>query len=158
ELIELAPDIVVANGGASTAAFLRINRTVPIVFAGVVDPVGAGLVASLSRPGGNATGFALAEYGFSSKWLELLKQIAPRVTRVGVLRDATIGSGTAILAAIQAVAPSFGVELTPIGLRDAEEIEQGIVGFARGATDGLIAAPNAVVAVHRKLIIGLAAK
>jgi putative ABC transport system substrate-binding protein len=158
EVIELAPDIVVASGSASTAALQLISHTVPIVFAGVVDPVGAGLVASLPRPGGNATGFASPEYGFSGKSIELLKEIAPRLTRVAVLRDTRLGSGTAILAAIQAVAPSFGVELTPIGLRNAEEIEQGIAAFARGPSDGLIVAPNTAAAVQRKTIIALAAK
>jgi putative ABC transport system substrate-binding protein len=158
ELIELAPDIVVAAGGPSTAALQLISRTMPIVFANVVDPVGAGLVASLPRPGGNATGFASPEYGFSGKSIELLKELAPRLTRVAVLRDARLGSGTAILAAIQAVAPSFGVELTPIGLRNAEEIEQGIASFARGPNDGLIVAPNPAAATQRKIIIALAAK
>jgi putative ABC transport system substrate-binding protein len=158
ELIERAPDVVVAGGAPATAALQRISRTVPIVFANTGDPVGGGLVTSLARPGGNATGFALPEYGFSGKLLELLKAIAPRVTRVAVLRDAAIQSGTAYLAAIQAVAPSFGVELSPVGLRDPEEIERGIMAFARGSNDGLIVTASAAAGTHRKLIIALAAR
>jgi putative ABC transport system substrate-binding protein len=158
ELIELAPDIVVAGGAPATAALQRITRTLPIVFVNTGDPVGGGLVTSLARPGGNATGFALPEYGFSGKSLELLKQIAPRVTRVAVLRDAAIQSGPAYLAAIQAVAPTFGVELSPVGLRDPEEIERGITAFARGSNDGLIVTASAAAGIHRNLIIALAAR
>ena len=158
ELIELAPDIVVAGGAPATAALQRISRTLPIVFANTGDPVGGGSVTSLARPGGNTTGFALPEYGFSGKLLELLKEIAPRVTRVAVLRDAAIQSGPAYLAAIQAVAPSFGVELSPVGLRDPEEIERGITAFARGSNDGLIITASATAGIHRNLIIALAAR
>jgi len=158
ELIERAPDVVVAGGAPATAALQRISRTLPIVFANTGDPVGGGLVTSLARQGGNTTGFALPEYGFSGKLLELLKEIAPRVTRVAVLRDAAIQSGPAYLAAIQAVAPSFGVELSPVGLRDPEEIERGITAFARGPNDGLIMTASAAAGNHRNLIIALAAR
>jgi putative ABC transport system substrate-binding protein len=124
----------------------------------VVDPVGGGFVASMARPGGNATGFTTYEYGMSAKWLELLKQVAPRVTRVAVMRDPSSTSGTAMLAAIQAVAPSLGVELSPIDERDAGEIERAVTAFARGPNDGLIVAANPSAIVHRDLIITLAAK
>src|SRR6516162_9438203 len=120
ELVGLAPDVILASGAVVTAALQRASHTVPIVFASTVDPVGFGLVASIARPGGNATGFMNFEFGLSAKWLELLKQIAPRVTRVAVLRDPDLGSGNSALAAIQAVAPSFGVELSPLGLRDID--------------------------------------
>jgi putative ABC transport system substrate-binding protein len=130
---------------------------VSIVFVTVLDPVGNGLVASLARPGGNMTGFALFEYGTSAKWLELLKQIAPRVTRVGVVRDPTSVSGTGQLAAIQAVAPSFGVELRPFDVRDAAEIERAVTAFARSANGGLIVTASPAALTHRKLISAQAA-
>jgi len=139
------------------AAVQQATRTVPIVFVTVIDPVSAGLVSNLARPGGNTTGFALYEYGTSAKWLELLKEIAPGVTRVAVVRDPALVSGTAQLAAIQAVAPLFGVELSPVDARDAGEIERAIAAFARSANGGLIVTSSPAQAVHRKLIIGQAA-
>ena len=131
ELVALAPDVILATSSATVAPLQEATRTVPIVFASVTDPVGAGFVASLARPGGNATGFALFEYGISGKWLELLKEIAPRVTRAAVLRDPAIASGIGQFAAIQGVAPAFGVEVSPVDVRDAGEIERDITAFAR---------------------------
>ena len=131
ELVALAPDVILASGTAAMAPLLQATRTVPIVFTTVADPVGAGFVDSLARPGGNATGFMQFEYSLSGKWLELLKQIAPNVTRAAVLRDAAISSGTGQFGAIQSVAPSFGVELSPINVRDAGEIERAVAAFAR---------------------------
>jgi putative tryptophan/tyrosine transport system substrate-binding protein len=131
---------------------------VPIVFVAVVDPVGSGFVESLARPGDNITGFTLFEYGISGKWLELLKEIAPRVTRVAVLRDPALASGGGQLGAIQAVAPSFGVELSPVGVRDAGEIERAVMAFARGSNGGLIVTGNPLATVHRELIVTLAAR
>ena len=128
------------------------------MFAQTPDPVGAGFVASLARPGGNATGFTIFEYGISGKWLELLKEIAPRVTRVAVLRDPAIGSGTGQLGAIQSVAPSFGVELSPVNLRDASEIERAVTAFAQSSNGGLIVTGSALGTVNRDLIIALAAR
>jgi putative ABC transport system substrate-binding protein len=134
----------------------QATRTVPIVFAQVGDPVGMGAVASLARPGGNTTGFMPMEFGFGAKWLELLKEIAPRVTRVAVLRDVTIGP--AQLSAIQAVAPSFGVELSAVGVREASEIERAIAAFARSSNAGMIVTASTAAAVQRDLIITLAAQ
>jgi putative ABC transport system substrate-binding protein len=139
-------------------ALQQATRIVPVVFALVIDPVGAGYVASLARPGGNVTGFTLFDYGIGAKWLQLLKEIAPRVSRVGVLRDPTATSGTAQFGAIQAVSSSLGVELTPIGVRDASEIEHSITDFARGSTGGLIVVGGALAIIHRKLIVTLAAR
>jgi putative tryptophan/tyrosine transport system substrate-binding protein len=158
ELVALAPDVILAMGISTVGPLLQANRTVPIVFANVIDPVGAGFVASMARPGGNTTGFTNYEYGMSAKWLELLKQIAPRVTRVAVMRDPSLTSGTAMLAAIQAVAPSFGVELSPVDVRDAGEIERAVTAFARGSNDGLIVVPNPTANFQRELIVTLAAK
>jgi putative ABC transport system substrate-binding protein len=158
ELVALAPDVVLASSSPVVGALQHVTRTVPIVFAGVADPVGAGFVASLARPGGNATGFAAFEYGVSVKWLELLKQIAPGVTRVAVLRDSAIASGIGQFAAIQAVAPSFGVELSPVDVHDAGEIERAVAAFARGSNGGLIVPASPRQAVHRDLIITLAAR
>jgi putative ABC transport system substrate-binding protein len=157
ELVALAPDVILVSSGSALAALQNATRTVPIVFVNVTDPVGAGYVASLSRPGANTTGFTLFEYSLSAKWLELLKEIAPGVTRAAVLRDTAVGSGVGQYAIIQAVAPSLGVELRPIDLREAGEIERAIVTFAQVPNGGLIivAAPSAVV--HRNLIITLAA-
>jgi len=157
ELAALAPDVILANFASAAAALQQATRTVPIVFVGVVDPVGAGFVASLARPGGNATGFALFEYGISGKWLELLKEIAPRVTRAAVLRDASV-SGVGQLGAIQSVAPSLGVELSPIGLRDADEIERAVAAFARSSNGGLIVTANQFGANHPTLIATIAAR
>ena len=159
ELVALAPDIFLADGTVSVGALQNVTRTLPIVFAGVLDPVGAGFVDSLSRPGGNITGFMLFEYGFSGKWLELLKQIAPQVTRAAVIRDPTISSGTAQYSAIQAVAPSLGVEVTPIGVHDIGVIERAVEAFARSANGGLIVTGTATMpVVTRDLIITLAAR
>jgi putative ABC transport system substrate-binding protein len=159
ELAELAPDVILAATGTATVApLLQATRTVPIVFAVVIDPVGAGFVASLSRPGGNATGFTLFEYGMSGKWLELLKEAAPRVTRAAVLRDPVIASGIGQFATVQAVAPSFGVELSPVDVRDAPEIERAVTAFARTGKGGLIVTASALATRHRDLIITLAAR
>jgi putative ABC transport system substrate-binding protein len=158
ELVALAPDVILASGTSTVAPLLRATRTVPIVFANVVDPVGAGFVASLARPGGNATGFTPYEFGMSGKWLELLKQIAPQVTRAAVIRDSTQGSGTSQLAAVQAVAPSFGVDVRPVDVRDATEIERDIAVFARGSNGGLIVTASGLSLIHRGLIITLAAR
>ena len=158
ELVALAPDVILAAGSPAVVALLQATRTVPIVFVQIPDPVGAGFVESLARPGGNATGFTVFEYGISGKWLELLKQIAPRVTRAAVLRDPAIASGIGQFAAIQSATPSFGVELQPIDVRDAGEIERAIIAFARGSNDGLIVTSSPLAAVHRDLIVRLAVK
>jgi putative ABC transport system substrate-binding protein len=158
ELVALAPDVVLAEGSPSAGALLQATHTVPIVFYLVIDPVGAGFVDSLSRPGGNATGFMLFEYSLSGKWLELLKEIAPDVTRAAVLRDAAIAAGAGQFAVIQAVAPSVGVEISAVNVRDAAEIERGIAAFARAANGGLILTASALSVVHRDLIIKLAAQ
>jgi putative ABC transport system substrate-binding protein len=156
ELVTLVPDVIVAHGGTLPAA-LEATRTVPIVFVLAADPVGGGFVGSLARPGGNATGFTSVEYGISGKWLELLKEIAPRVMRVGVVRDASIG-GSGQFGAIQGAAPSFGVEVTPIDSRDPGTIERGVSAFVRRPTDGLIVTSSTTAAIHRKMIIELAAR
>jgi putative ABC transport system substrate-binding protein len=158
ELVALAPDVILATGSATVGPLQRASRAVPIVFVTTIDPVGGGFVESLSRPGTNATGFSAAEYGMSGKWLELLKQIAPRVTRVGVVRDPEIAAGAGQFGAIQSVAPTFGVELHPLGVRNAGEIERAITAFARSANDGLIVTPSALTLVHRAAIIALAAR
>ena len=158
ELVALAPDVIVANTFPTVAALQQATRTVPIVFAGLIDPVGAGLVASLARPGGNTTGFSGFEYGMSVKWLELLKQIAPGTTRVAVLRDSVTTVGIGQLAAIQGVAPSFGAELSPLVVRDAGEIEPAIAAFVRGSNGGLIVTIGTLAQTHRDLIITLAAR
>ena len=158
ELIALSPDVVLAFGYATASALQKATRSVPIVFGSVTDPVGGGLVASLARPGGNATGFVSSEFGFAGKWLELLKQIAPRVTRVAVLRDSAIAAQIALFGSIQSVAPSFGVELRPIDTSDAGEIERAVTAFAGEPNGGLIAASGAGVILHRELIVTLAAR
>jgi putative ABC transport system substrate-binding protein len=159
ELVALAPDVILgATGTATVAPLLQATRIVPIVFVVVIDPVGAGFVASLARPGGNATGFTLFEYGMSGKWLELLKEIAPGVTRAAVLRDPAIASGIGQLATVQAVAPSLGLELSPIDVRDAPEIERAVTAFARSGNGGLIVTASALATRHRDLIITLAAR
>src|SRR5262245_56294119 len=158
ELVALAPDVVFASGIPAATPLLQATRTVPIVFAQVVDPVGAGLVASLARPGGNATGFTSAEYAFAGKWVELIKEIAPSVTRVAVLRDAGSSSGIGYLGAVQLAASSFGMELTPVGITDAGEIERGVTAFARASNGALIVTGNTLTMVHRDLIITLAAR
>ena len=159
ELAALAPDVILAATGTATVApLLQATRTVPIVFAVVIDPVGAGFVASLARPGGNATGFTIFEYGMSGKWLELLKEIAPHVTRAAVLRDPAIASGIGQFATVQAVAPSLGVELSPVDVRDAGEIERAVTAFARGLNGGLIVTAGALTISHRQPIIAFAAR
>jgi putative tryptophan/tyrosine transport system substrate-binding protein len=158
ELAALAPDVIVATGSATVGPLQRVTRSVPIVFVTTVDPVGGGFVESLARPGTNATGFTAFEYGMSGKWLELLKQVAPRVTRVAVIRDPEIAAGAGQFGAIRSVAPSFGVELSPIGLRDTGEIERGVTAFARSTNGGLIVTPSALTLVHRAAIIALAAR
>jgi putative ABC transport system substrate-binding protein len=158
ELVALAPDVILANATPSVAALQQATHTVPMVFVNVADPVGAGFVASLARPGRNVTGFLLFEYSISAKWLELLKEIAPGVTRVAVLRDPGNASGIGQFGAIQAVAPSFGVELHPVDVHDAGEIERAVAAFARGPNDGLIVTSSTLAVVHRDLIIALAAR
>jgi putative ABC transport system substrate-binding protein len=159
ELVALSPDVVVATAGSIVGAFQQASRTVPIVFVTTIDPIGGGWVESLSRPGTNATGFASSEFSMSGKRLELLKEIAPGVKRVAVIRDPSVPAGSGGLAAIQTVAPSLGVELTAIGVRDAGEIERAITAFARGSNDGLITVgPTSSVQRYRDLIITLAAR
>ena len=158
ELVALAPDVILAHGSSTVGAMVQATRTVPIVFPVVSDPVAAGFVDSLARPGGNATGFMTGEYSMSGKWLELLKQIAPGVTRAAVLRDATQGSGTSQFAVIQAAAPSLGVEVKPVNMRDAEEIERGVTAFARSPGGGLVVAAGPAATRHRDLIVKLAAQ
>jgi putative ABC transport system substrate-binding protein len=158
ELAALAPDVILAHGASTVGPLLQATRTVPIVFPIVGDPVGAGFVDSLARPGGNATGFMTAEFSMAGKRLELLKQIASSVTRVAVLRDSTQGSGTGEFAAIQAVAPSLRVEVNPVNVRDAGEIERAVAAFARSPNGGVIVAAGAGAALHRNLIITLAAR
>jgi ABC-type uncharacterized transport system substrate-binding protein len=158
ELVALAPDVLVASGGAVTAALQQATRTVPIVFANVFDPVGAGFVTSMARPGGNATGFTPFEYGMSGKWLELLKQIAPGVRRVAVLQNPIVASRSGQLGAIEALAPSFRVELSALAVRDAEEIERAITAFARVPYGGLIVVGAPSLAIYRDRIVALAAQ
>jgi putative tryptophan/tyrosine transport system substrate-binding protein len=158
ELAALAPDVILASGTSTVGPMLQATRTVPVVFPTVVDPVGAGFVDSLARPGGNATGFLAFEYSLGSKWLELLKQIAPGVTRVAVLRDATIPSGTGQFGVIQAVAPSLRVEANPINMREAGEIERAVAAFARSPNGGLILTASGKAFLHHKLVITLAAR
>ena len=158
ELVNLAPDVLVATGGASVGPLLQATKTVPVVFANVPDPVGSGFVESLSRPGGNATGFVQFEYNLSGKWPELLKQIAPNVTNIAILWDPTILAGIGQFAVIQSVAPSLGVEVRAINVRDAGEIERGIGEFARLSNGGLIVAASALAIGHRDLIVALAAR
>ena len=158
ELVALAPDVIVAGGTSTVAPLLQATRTVPIVFAGTADPVGAGLVASLARPGGNATGFMQFEYSLSAKWPELLKQIAPSVTRAAVLRDPTLTAGIGQFAVIQSAAPSVGMDVSPVNVRMAQEIEQAVTAFARSPHGGLIVTASGLAAIHRDLIITLAAR
>jgi putative ABC transport system substrate-binding protein len=159
ELAALAPDVLVAGTGTATVApLLQATRTVPIVFVTVIDPVGAGFVASLAQPGGNATGFTIFEYSMSGKWLELLKEIAPGVTRVAVLRDPAVASGIGQFGAVQIVAPSLGVDLSPVDVRDAGEIERAVTAFARSPNGGLILTASALAVTHREIIVALAAR
>jgi putative ABC transport system substrate-binding protein len=158
ELVALAPDVLMSGGSVPVASLLQATRTIPIVFVNVADPVGAGFVQSLARPGGNATGFTVFEYGISGKWLELLKQIAPRLTRAAVLRNPAIASGSGQLGAIQGAAPSFRMELFPVDVRDAGDIERAVAAFARAPNGGLIVTASAEAVVHRDLIVSLAAR
>jgi ABC-type uncharacterized transport system substrate-binding protein len=158
ELVALGPDVILVSSGSALAALQNVTRTVPIVFVSVSDPVGGGYVASLARPGGNTTGFTLFEWGTSGKWLELLKEIVPAMTRAAVIRDPSITSGTAQFAAIQAVASSLGVELTPIDARDDGGIERAIAGFTRESSCGLIVTASPSAFRRRELIVALAAK
>ena len=158
ELAALAPDVVLAPGASALGPLLQVTRTVPIVFAIVADPVGAGFIDSLARPGGNATGFTSFEYAIGGKWLELLKQIGPDVTRIAILRDPTTPSGTGQFGVIQAMAPSLKVEVSPVNLRNAAEIESPVTAFARSSNGGLIITASGLATVHRDLIVKLAAQ
>jgi ABC-type uncharacterized transport system substrate-binding protein len=158
ELIALTPDVILASGGAIVGPLLQLTRTVPIVFTQTPDPVAAGFVASLARPGGNATGFTQVEYGMASKWVELLKEIAPRVTRVAILRDPSVPEGIGQFTVIQSAAPALKVDVKPIDIRNAGEIERALTEFARVDNGGLILTSSALANVHRDLIIRLAAK
>jgi putative ABC transport system substrate-binding protein len=158
ELVALAPDVIVTGGASYVAALQQATRTVPIVFATATDPVGGGLVASLARPGGNVTGFTTFEYGSSAKWLELLKQISPSVMRVAVIRDPSLPTGTGQLGAIQSAAPSFGVELSPVDVRNVAELERAVAAFAQGSNAGLIIQASPLATVHRDLIVAVAAR
>jgi putative ABC transport system substrate-binding protein len=158
ELVALAPDVIFANGTSQVGPLLQATRTVPIIFTSVADPVGAGFVDSLARPGGNATGFVQYEYGLGGKWLELLKEIAPRVTRAAVLRDAAITAGVGLWGAIQTAAPSFGIEVSPVNVRDASEIERTLTVFAHEPNGGLILTGSALSAAHGDLIVALATR
>jgi putative tryptophan/tyrosine transport system substrate-binding protein len=158
ELVGIAPDVILASGGSVAGPLLQATRTVPIVFTSTPDPVGAGFVDSLARPGGNATGFTNLEYGLGAKWLELLKEIAPRVTRAAVLRDPAIPQGTGQWGAIQTAAPSLGIEVSPINVREAGEIERAVTAFARTSNGGLIVSGSGLANVHRELIVTLAAR
>ena len=158
ELVALGPDVVMAISSPAVASLLQVTRTIPIVFAAVADPVGGGYVESLAQPGGNVTGFTAFEYAIAAKWLELLKEIAPSVTRAAVLRDSAIAGGPGQFGAIQSVAPSLGLELSPIDVRDAAEIERGVAAFARRSNGGLIITGSLLAGVHRERIITLAAR
>ncbi len=158
ELVALAPDVILANSSAALASLLQATRTVPIVFTAVADPVGAGYVDSLARPGGNATGFIVYEYSIAAKWLELLKEIAPHVTRAAVLRDSAIAAGPGQFGVIQAAAPSLGVDLRVADVRDAREIERALTAFAQGSNGGLIVTGSPAAIFHRGLIVALAAR
>jgi ABC-type uncharacterized transport system substrate-binding protein len=158
EIVALAPDVILTSGSVSMAPLLRATRTIPIVFTNVADPVGAGFVKSLSKPGGNVTGFMQAEYDLSGKWLELLKQIVPSVTRAAVLRDPEDTAGIGQFAVIQSVARSVGVEVSPINVRDTGELESIVADFARSPNGGLVVTASAPATIHRKLIISTAAR
>jgi putative ABC transport system substrate-binding protein len=158
ELIALDPDIILAHSSTAVAPLLQATRTIPIVFTTVADPVGAGYVDSLARPGGNVTGFSNFEYTIGGKWLELLKEIAPRVTRVAVLRESAIAAGPGQFGAIQAAAPTMGVEVFPVDVRNADEIERAITAFAQSSNSGMIVTASPGAALHRNLIVALAAR
>ena len=158
ELVAFAPDVILAGGGSVVVPLQQATNTIPIVFTGVSDPVGGGLVASLARPGGNTTGFTVFEYGMGGKWLELLKEAAPSVKRVAVLRDPGIPQGIGQFGAIQSLGPSLGVEVSPLNVRDAGEIERDITTFARESNGGMIVTGSGLAIVHRQLIVTLAAR
>jgi ABC-type uncharacterized transport system substrate-binding protein len=158
ELVALAPDIIFVPGSSAVGPLLQVTRSIPVVFTMVADPVGSGFVASLSRPGGNATGFMIFEYGIGAKWLEVLKQLTTGLKRVAVIRDPYIIAGIGQWGAIQSVAPSFGVELTPINVDDAAELERAIAAFARASNGGMIVTGSARAVINRDLIIALAAR
>ena len=158
ELVALAPDVIMAHGATTVGPLLQAGRAVPVVFAAVIDPVGAGFADSLARPGGNATGFMSFEYGMGAKWLELLSQIAPRVTRVAILRNAAVSSGPAQFGIVQTAASSFRMEVNAVNMADAADIERGLAAFARTSNGGLIVTANPVATIHRELIITLAAR
>ena len=158
ELVGLDPDVILIAGGSHVVPVQQLTRTVPIVFVQVTDPVGGGYVESLSHPGGNTTGFTVFEFDIGAKWLELLKQVAPRTTRVAVLRDPRNPSGTGLFGAMQAVAPRFGVDVNPIGVADEREIDRGIAAFAASPNGGLVVTPNGGAIVYREFIVGLAAR
>ena len=158
ELVALAPNVILALSSAATAPLLEATSIVPIVFAGVADPVAAGYVESLARPGGNATGFTVYEYSIAGKWLQLLKEIAPSVTRAAILRDTGIAVGAGVFGTIQALGPSFGMELRPVNVRDAGEIERALTAFAQVPNGGVIVSGGPQQAAHRELIIALVAR
>jgi putative ABC transport system substrate-binding protein len=158
ELVALTPDVILANGTSTLGPLLQVSRTIPIVFVQVTDPVGSGYVESLAKPGGNATGFSTSEYGVSGKWLEVLKQIAPSVTRAGVIRNPAVRSGSGQFGAIQAVAPYLRMEVTPIDVRDPAEMERTVAAFAGSPNGGLIITASGPAVVHRSLIIAMAAR
>jgi len=158
ELVALAPEVILISGGSLAGPLLQQTHTVPVVFTLTPDPVGAGFVTSLARPGGNATGFTSTEYGMSAKWLELLKEIAPRVARAAVLRDPAIAQGIGQFAVMQSAAPPLGVELSPVSVRDAPEIERAIAQFARSSNGGMVVPASGLALLHRDLIISLAAR
>jgi putative ABC transport system substrate-binding protein len=158
ELVGLAPDVILATGSAAMGPLQQLTRTVPVVFVLVPDPVGAGYIDSLAHPGGNATGFTIFEFAIGAKWLELLKEIVPGLKRAAVLRDPAISSGLGLFGAIQSAAPSLGLEVSAVNVRDAGEIERAVSSFARSPNGGLIVTPSALAGVHRKLIIALAAQ
>jgi len=158
ELIALGPDVIVVTGAVNVEALQRVTRTIPIVFVSLIDPVGAGFVESLAQPGGNTTGFTAFEYGISAKWVELLKEISPTVTRVGVLREQGSPTGIGLWAAMQGAAPSLGMDLRPIGIRNGPDIERGVTAFASGPGGGLIVTVSRVAILHRSLISSLAAR
>ena len=158
ELVSLAPDVILATGSASTGPLLQATRSVPIVFVHTPDPVGAGYVNSMSRPGGNATGFINLEYGLGAKWLELLKQIMPNITRAAIVRDPAITAGIGMWGAIQAAAPSLGIDVIPVNIHEVGEVERAIADFARSANGGLVVTGSGLAVTHRELIVSLAAR